>query len=675
VPSECAAAITRRRRHTTPEIALRRTRTALMLALLGLAAPLGAGCHDTTAPTTGALRITVTTGGSDLDPDGYLVVVDNNPGRAVAASGVITVAGLGTGPHLVRLDGVAPNCAVSGANPRPVTVSPGSTASVTIAVACVATSGLVRVTVATTGNDLDSDGYALSVDGGTGRPVAVNDVILLPGLPLGDRTLRLDGVAPNCAVVGANPLAVRVVSGEMTLAEFQVECRTRSGSIRVTTTTTGPEPDPDGYSVLVDGGYPYGANTILSNGVLVLPDIPEGTHAVALAGVARNCAVSGLPTQPVRVTFGGTVDVAFAVTCVATGTLRVTTETTGVDPDPNGYRVRLAGAKLDTTVNLATGGVSTIAGLPPGDYAVTFGGVAANCDLAGPAPRAAAISSAQTTALSFGVACAPVTRIAFVRDGDIFTINSNGTGLTRLTTLAGTGADGAQNPAWSPDGSRIAFANTAGDIYVVNADGSNLLRLTSTGQGNRHPTWSPDGARIAFVSTRDGAEDIYVMNADGSSPVRLTNDRGSDIDPAWSPDGGRIAFTSDRSGQDEIYVMSPDGMNVRQLTYDPVFYHEPAWSPDGAALVFVRSSVPCDYYYYQCNFSIYVMGADGSGIRQLTPPNNFDDEPAWSPDGRWIAFSTAVCNPGCTRALAIVRADGSDRDVLVLDAMEPAWRR
>ena len=147
-------------------------------------------------------------------------------------------------------------------------------------------------------------------------------------------------------------------------------------------------------------------------------------------------------------------------------------------------------------------------------------------------------------------------------------------------------------PEWSPDGKRIAFwsARTGNrDIYSMNADGSGVSRLTSNAASDREPTWSPDGQRIAFESGRDGNEEIYVMDRLGSGAngaVNLTKDLSDDREPAWSPDGKKIAFVSSRDGDDEIFVMDADGKNVQQLTKNDVPDRRPAWQPLGGVEVF-----------------------------------------------------------------------------------------
>jgi Tol biopolymer transport system component len=153
------------------------------------------------------------------------------------------------------------------------------------------------------------------------------------------------------------------------------------------------------------------------------------------------------------------------------------------------------------------------------------------------------------------------------------------------------------------------------------------------------PTWSPDGRKLAFESTRDGNSDIYVIGVDGSDETRLTTDRAFDADPAWSPDGTRIAFTSTRDGNKEIYGMNADGSNPRRLTNDggavanidaDAVDQDPAWSPDGRRIAFESNR--------DRNYEIYVVNADGSGLERLTNHPAQDALPAWSPDGTRIAF-------------------------------------
>ncbi len=273
---------------------------------------------------------------------------------------------------------------------------------------------------------------------------------------------------------------------------------------------------------------------------------------------------------------------------------------------------------------------------------------------------------------------APITssgKIAFVspRDGnpEIYVMNSDGSELTRLTDHPWDDSD----PVWSPDGRRIAFgSNRDGnwEIYVMNSDGSELTRLTDNPGDDYHPAWSPDGRRIAFASERDGKSDIYMMNSDGSEATRITDHFGIHWSPVWSPDGRRIAFESlkDESGRreiesrsyenPEIYVMNSDGSELTRLTDHTEGDYTPAWSPDGRRIAFVSSR--------DGNWGdIYVMNSDGSEATRLTDHSGINWSPVWSPDGRRIAFQSEQDG---NSDIYLVNADGSELSRLTDN---PGW--
>ena len=252
-------------------------------------------------------------------------------------------------------------------------------------------------------------------------------------------------------------------------------------------------------------------------------------------------------------------------------------------------------------------------------------------------------------------------RIAFssIRDGDweIYVMNVDGSGLTRLTNNADTDCC----PSWSPDAARIAFESARDgnwEIYVMSADGSAVTRLTDNSAWDSCASWSPDGTRISFVSERDGNQEIYVMDVDGTNQRNLTNNLANDFAPSWSPDGTRIAFGSEREGV-EVYIMNADGGGLTSLTNKLGYDAVPSWSPDGTRMAFGSE--------LDGNYEIFVMNVDGSGLTRLTNNPYTDCCPSWSPDGRRIAFDSYR---GGQEDIYTINADGTG---LMNLTNNPSW--
>jgi dipeptidyl aminopeptidase/acylaminoacyl peptidase len=250
---------------------------------------------------------------------------------------------------------------------------------------------------------------------------------------------------------------------------------------------------------------------------------------------------------------------------------------------------------------------------------------------------------------------------AYSEWGDLalFEIDADGSALTNPTTLSAEG----YSPAFSPDGSTIAFMSTRDgnpEIYLIDADGSNLTRLTHNAASDVRPAFSADGATIAFISGRDGNSEIYTIGADGSAETRLTTTAANEDEPTFSPDGTRIAFTSDHDGNREIYVAAADGTDPVRLTADPAPDYAPDFSPDGSRIAFTSERAAGVG-------RIYVMGVDGSAPTVLTNgAQSFDHDPSFSPDGTKIAFASDFycppiyqCGDILSGSLNVINSDGT----------------
>ena len=241
------------------------------------------------------------------------------------------------------------------------------------------------------------------------------------------------------------------------------------------------------------------------------------------------------------------------------------------------------------------------------------------------------------------------------RSLDLFTISPNGRGLRHLLRSPHY----EEEPSWSANGRKIAFARSGRrgyEIWTMNASGRDLRQLTRHRAWSRQPAWSPDGTRLVYSSDKEFGEDmpgphaeLYTMRADGMDKRRLTNDRVFQQDPVWSPNGRRIAYAEIRRDpefvggpfdfQGALFLMNADGSDVRQLTpFKPGIQRiAPNWSPDGRKIVFELVFFP---FGPKRQSDIAVMNADGSGVRRLTRTRAYETNPVWSPDGRRILFTS-----------------------------------
>ncbi len=240
-------------------------------------------------------------------------------------------------------------------------------------------------------------------------------------------------------------------------------------------------------------------------------------------------------------------------------------------------------------------------------------------------------------------------QIAFAsnRNGtpQIYLMNIDGTDIYQLTDLT----DGACQPAWSPDGTRLVFTSPCSrsketypgsSLWIIGADGENMISLpTAPGGGDFDAVWSPDGKRLAFTSMRDGHPQLYVINIDGSGLLNLSKRYAAEGQPAWDPAGDQLVFVSERSNNSVLWFISDStGDEVRFSRPDGLDDTHPNWSKDQRVIIFERQigGIP--------RLLVKFYDDGGRAARKVCPSSALGGypmaEPKWSPDGRWIAFET-----------------------------------
>lgn len=263
---------------------------------------------------------------------------------------------------------------------------------------------------------------------------------------------------------------------------------------------------------------------------------------------------------------------------------------------------------------------------------------------------------------------------------DIFVVNADGTGVAKL-------AQGSQ-PAWSPDGGRLVFADGLGrGLRLANADGAGVVKLTSCRapfcEGHQEPAWSPDGERVAFVvqlrptgnPTGKISVRLFQVTVQSRRVVELLSCPRTGCDfsnPAWSPDGRELAFWESRWDGERwvptLRVLELATGGVRTLHECPGCgsIGGPSWSPDSTRMVIDRGR------------DLYLIDPRTGALDQVTDCGPgadclIDEYPAWSPDADWIAFARLV-REGTPLGLFLVRPDGSDLRPLGVRGLVPAWQ-
>jgi hypothetical protein len=434
--------------------------------------------------------------------------------------------------------------------------------------------GTLRVSVHTSGGDLDVDGYEIVVDNVRRYSLFSPDPLRLTDVVEGVHSVAIEKVAPNCADVDRSPRLVTVVGGRATDVIFDVNCL--ATGITVTTRTLGN--GPPSYQLLLNKTPSI---LVTANGVAAVGRLQPGAYTVALDVGAEHCRVVESAELSVYVQSRAMTPVGFDVDCgppIRREKIAFVFDSTGPYPrswvavaNPDGSGIR--------TIGRGTGPAWS--------------------------PDGTLLAYSDADCLSFFYYGWPCTGGVLLFDPE------TRTAIKRLET------GGGFEPAWAPEGNDIAFARccttimTPYQLWIMSLIPSPPVQIPlPPGMPANNPAWSPDGQRLAFeCNFGTSQDDVCIVNRNGTGFERLSPTSKPNFDPAWSPDGTRIAFTSDLS----VAVMRLDDRTVTTLTRG----WDPAWSPDGTKLVFTGDD------------GLYTVDADGSNRTRITRGAHY--APVWRP--------------------------------------------
>ncbi|MGD0909332.1 MAG: hypothetical protein ABSA96_17250 [Candidatus Acidiferrales bacterium] len=246
-------------------------------------------------------------------------------------------------------------------------------------------------------------------------------------------------------------------------------------------------------------------------------------------------------------------------------------------------------------------------------------------------------------------------------DFNIFLYDLSSNKLTQLTS------DDAWNdyPRFSPDGQKIVFGSTRSgkqEIWIMNADGGCAKSLTAGLKWADFPTWSPDGKEIAFVSNEYFQVDIFALHLEAGNLRRLTSNEGFDCYPDWSPDGRHIAFSSQRGLHQDIYMLDIETLQEKRITVHPGPDSSPAFSPDGTKIAFVSQRPDqnkefefmesfWDFFYGNEHLDIWTVELATGDLKQITTNRGVDRNVRWSPDSKYLAYTSSAVDKSDARIL------------------------
>ena len=223
------------------------------------------------------------------------------------------------------------------------------------------------------------------------------------------------------------------------------------------------------------------------------------------------------------------------------------------------------------------------------------------------------------------------------------------------------------SPAWSPDGTKVAYVSFEAKkpvVFVQNLITQHRTVVANYKGSNSAPAWSADGSKLAIALSRDGLTQIYLINANGTGLQRLTTTSGIDTEPQFSADGQFIYFLSDRSGGPQIYRMSSTGGEATRVTFGGNYNISPRISPNGNVLAYISRR--------EGKFQLYSLDLTNGQEQKLSDTDN-DESPSFSPNGRYIMYATESGRHG---SLAVVSVDGKVKQKLTVqagDIREPTW--
>ena len=266
-----------------------------------------------------------------------------------------------------------------------------------------------------------------------------------------------------------------------------------------------------------------------------------------------------------------------------------------------------------------------------------------------------------------------LTKIALVCDRtgkkEVYVMDFDGSNAKQITKHRSL----TLTPAWSPDGSKIAYSAITKNrrnvknhnLYEFDFKTSNIKLLSDRTGINSGAHYHPNGEQIALTMSFLGNPEIFVLNKEKKTVARLTSSAGVDVDPNWSPDGKSLSFVSNRAGQPMVYRMGSNGGDVQRLTFAGTYNATPSWSPKNNKIAFAG--------WIDGRFDIFIMNVDGTNIERLTKNQGNNEDPSFSPDGNFVVFSS---NRAGGKRAYVMNIEGTFVKPLTFglgDCVSPRW--